>query len=536
MTEGRFRLAVVAIALGAALVYSPVLDAPYYFDDFSLQTDPLLQDDGGWLRLFDLERTRPLTYLSFTFTFRPSAPRLDHVVNLGLFLLLIACAAAVYRRLRGPAPALIATALLAFHPAASEAVAYVFARASVLAALLCVAAWLLWIEGRRWGAVAVFALALLAKEEAAGFALFLMAFEALYRRAGAATLRRSAGPWAAMVALVGAAFVKVWIAASVTPGAGAMGEAGGATPWSYFWTQGRALWSYLWRFVAPVGWNFDRDFALSAGPDAASLAGWTALTAGAAVCVRLTRSNREWFWAVGALLLFLPTSSVVPLADATADRRMLLPLLALAPGLSALLSGLMSGRRLLAAALALALPLAYLTHRRARVWSDAETLWRDTVARSPGKARPRLHLAQALAPKGGAAAAERESLLRKALSLEPDSPAAAQEWGLFLLTAGRPAEAVEPLRRASELDETAAQPLANLGAAYYMTGAADQAAEAFRQALERDPCSFDARNNLMLLSRAQGDDGAARALAVEAPRDCRWTTLQTAAMEAARGR
>ena len=173
---------------------------------------------------------------------------MDHAANLALFLLLIACAPAVYRRLQGSESALIASALLAFHPAAGEAVAYVFARASVLAALLCVAACGCGLRDADGAPSGSSPWRWTAKEEAAGLALILMVFEALYRRADAATLRRCAGPWAAMVALVGAAFVKVWLAASATPGAGAMGQAGGATSWSYFWTQGRALWSYVGTF------------------------------------------------------------------------------------------------------------------------------------------------------------------------------------------------------------------------------------------------------------------------------------------------
>ncbi len=538
MTAGRFRLAVVAIVIVAALCYGPVLGAPYYFDDYSLFTDPVTQRDDGWRNLFDLERTRPLTYLSFRATFRSSGadPRIDHVANLALFLALIVSAAAVYRRLLGPVPAALAAGFLALHPAASEAVVYVFARASLLAALLCVCAWLLWLKGRRWASVAAFALALLAKEEAAGFVLFLAAFEALYAAAGRAALRRSAVPLAAMAALVGAAFVRLLYAVRATPESGALADVAGITPMRYFWTQGPALWGYFGRFAVPMGWNFDRDFAVAAGPDLVAVAAWAGLIALAVLCAYRASSDRAYFWPLGALLLFLPTSSLLPLGDVTADRRMLLPLIALAPGAGTVLSRVASGRRLAAVAVMMAVLLAALTYRRARVWSDAETLWRDTVAKSPRKARPRLHLARALERDGEGGWSEREELLREANDLEPDSARAAQELGLFLLTSRRPGEAVEPLRRAVDLDPGAAQALANLGAAYYMTGAADDAGAAFRRSLEIDPCGFDARNNMILLERARGEAARALALARQAPPDCPWSADQAAAMEAARSR
>ncbi len=536
MTEGRFRLAVAAIVITAAVAYAPVLRAPYYFDDYSLLTDPLVQQSGGWQHLFDLDRTRPLTYLSFWISYAPpdGDAVCDHTVNLGIFLALVVLAAAVYRSLLSPGPAALAVAVLALHPAATEATAYVFARASLLAALLCVAAWLLWLRDRPWWSVGAMLLALLAKEEAAGFVLFLAAFEVFYRRSTGHALLRRVKPLAAMAALVAAAFLRVLYAAHANPGSGAVTGVEGVTAWTYFWTQGRVIWQYLARFVAPVGWNFDREFPLSQGPDAVALASWAALLLLGAGLAYLARRRKEWFWPLGAVLLFLPTSSVVPLADATADRRMLLPLLAFAPAVSAALGARLSGRALAAAALAVALPLAYATHRRATQWSDAETLWRDTVAKSPDKVRPKLHLAQALEPRGEAAWGEREKLLREAVALAPESPQASQELGLFLLTSRRPGPALEPLRRASELDPRSAQPLANLGAAYLMIGRLGEADEAFRQALERDPCSFDARNNLMLLERSRGDEARAREIAEEAPPGCAWSAQQSAAMAAAK--
>src|SRR5262249_60870993 len=89
------------------------------------------------------------------------------------------------RRVNGGAPsllrqpvapswtALLATGIFAFHPLQTEAVAYVFARATLLATLFCLLAWRDWLGGQRWRAVAWLALALLSKEECAAFPVFL---------------------------------------------------------------------------------------------------------------------------------------------------------------------------------------------------------------------------------------------------------------------------------------------------------------------------------------------------------------------------
>ena len=67
-----------------------------------------------------------------------------------------AAAWSVFRRMLRQPEAWFATALFALHPLQTEAVSYVFARATVLATLLCLLAWRDWLADRRWRAVAWF--------------------------------------------------------------------------------------------------------------------------------------------------------------------------------------------------------------------------------------------------------------------------------------------------------------------------------------------------------------------------------------------
>jgi hypothetical protein len=87
------------------------------------------------------------------------------------------------------------------------AVAYVFARGILLATLFCLLALRLWIAGRRWHAVAAFALALLSKEECAAFPVFLILLHLSTSRD-----RNERRPIAAMMALSLAAVGRVaWL-------------------------------------------------------------------------------------------------------------------------------------------------------------------------------------------------------------------------------------------------------------------------------------------------------------------------------------
>ena len=69
-----------------------------------------------------------------------------------------------FLRITNPLAALMATAIFALHPLQTEAVAYVFARATLLATLFCLLAWRDWLAENHWRADGWFLLGLLAKE------------------------------------------------------------------------------------------------------------------------------------------------------------------------------------------------------------------------------------------------------------------------------------------------------------------------------------------------------------------------------------
>ncbi|MBI1353223.1 MAG: tetratricopeptide repeat protein [Acidobacteria bacterium] len=517
------------IVLLALFLHSGSLNAPFVFDDHSLPGDPAIGRADGWVDILaNPARTRPLTYLTFWINERLQGfhPWAFHATNLLVFGLLLGVTALLYRRLLPPVAAVAALVVFALHPLQTEAVAYVFARSGLLAALFTALAWLAWTAERRWQAVGCFVLAMLAKEEAAAFPVFLAGYEVFWRKR---SLRGLLAPLGAMVAAVALFAARLFYAIEKTPGAGAGSEAGDLTPWSYLLTQGRAVWLYLRLLIAPYGQNFDRDWQASTSLDLATATAWTALLALVGLGLWFVRRWPEIYWWLGGLLLLTPTSSVLPLADLTAERRMLLPMLSFSLGVGLLLQRL-PRRATAAAVLALAVTLGALTVRRTNVWRTEETLWRDAAAKSPNKVRPKLQLARALESGGAVRLDERRSLIDEARRLEPTNPLPLAELGVFELQLNDPAQALKAFEQALELSPEDSQIRANIGSSLWLLGRRVEAVEAFRTALALDPCNFDARNNLMLAMRTVGMIEQLHKLA-QAPPGCRFSAAQREALE-----
>jgi tetratricopeptide (TPR) repeat protein len=359
-------------------------------------------------------------------------------------------------------------------------------------------------------------------------------FEILYRGSSREALRALAAPLAAMTITAGFFACRVVYAAQLTPDAGALVGQDLLSPLAYLQAQGRALWLYARLIVFPAGLNFDHEIGPAQGPDPLGLAGVIALAALAGACLFWARRTPVLFFPLGALILLAPTSSIAPLGDLAAERRMLLPLLCLAPIAGVLADRFLAGQRLVGALAVCAVVLASSTYARATVWQDEETLWSQTAEQSPSKARPKIHLSRALDKQGAIADPRREQLLRDATHVEPRSAAAWSELGLFLLRRQRPEEAQSALRTAYELSPDDPFMAVNLGAALASQDQLNEAEELFRRALVLNPCNFDARNNLLFVLRATGDLEQVRAVAIP-PADCVYPPGQKDALVRAAG-
>jgi len=461
----RARLLLLAAALAA---FGASLGSGFHFDDYATFADANLTSSRGWLAIWGLRQTRPLTYLTFWMNYQLGGrePVGYHVFNLALHGGAVLLAYECLRRLLPERAALVAAALFAVHPIQAEAVNYVWGRSIVLAALLSFAALLAWITGRRWAAVAWFAAALLAKEECAALPLVLLVLD-----------RKRRAPLAAMFGLALAAGGRVIYATAVTPGAPAGAQAG-ISPWHYWLAQGPAIWRYLRLLVVPYGFTVDPDVRVP--PVWVGIVAWAAI---AAIAVAAWRAGKVWL--VAGFLLLLPSSSVFPAADLAADRRMYLPMLGFAAAAAPLAARLKP--HLIVAALVVVSLL------RSQVWMSEESLWREAVRRAPDKVRPKIQLARHVP------AAEAMALLVEARRLAPYDPAVAAESGKTLLEEGQPAAALAEFGRALALDPRDARNYNNRGVALAALGQTDAARQDFGRALAIDPGLTEAARNLRAL-------------------------------------
>lgn len=477
MVALRFRLLLLA---AVCVVFGGSLWSPFHLDDFSLTASPVLTDPGGWKDLLHWRQTRPLTELTFWAQLQWShAPWTFHLFNLLAHLAAVWLAADVLERWASGLAPRIGLAVFAFHPLQTQAVVYIFARATLLAAIFSLLAIRDWQRGRLWRACGWFFVAMLAKEEVAALPLAL----ALAEWAGERRLAARA-PLAAMAGIALAIGLKTAAVVSATAGSGA-GSQSGLTPFEYFSCQGVAILRYLWLLLVPIG--ITPDPAVRTGPWPASLA-WGVIAALTILAVPAARRRGPGFWLLAGLILLLPSSSVFPAEELAADRRMYLPLL-----FFGLLLGLLLEKADVRMLAGLALIWAGASFFQTRLWQNPQALWIEAARLAPEGIRSKRQLAQLLPPHQAA------EILEDAARLEPENAAVLSDLGLVRLRAGDPAAALNEFGRALALEPGSAVHMHNRGLALLLLGQPEAAKADFERALGMDPCLFDAIVNLRKL-------------------------------------
>jgi hypothetical protein len=464
----------------------------FHFDDYSLFSSDL------WRPL----EIRPLTYVTFWLNelLGGRNPAGYHAVDLLLHLTAIVLLFETLKRIISSQAAFIAAAIFAVHPFQAEPVNYIFARSTLLATILCLAALASWVRGRVWWATALFAGALLAKEECVAFPVFLLLLHFSRSRDP-----KELKPIGVMFALSAAAGIRVLLATQSTPGSGAGAQA--AVSWkTYLLTQGTVILRYLRMLLVPLGFTVDAD--IQTPPLWLAALAWIGVFALAGVAAFQFRRVRAGFWFLAGLVLLLPSSSIFPATDLAADRRMYLPMI----GFAACAGLLLAKVRPIYLAVVLIL-LAGLSIARTATWRSEESLWTDAVAKSPAKIRPRIQFARAVE-------ADRALLvLEQAKAIAPDDARIPSEEGRILLSLGRPAQALPEFGRALALSPHSVEAMNNRGVALLALDQKEAARGDFERALAIDPCQFDARLNLLRLG-----------ISKPAPPECRYSAEQSAVL------
>jgi tetratricopeptide (TPR) repeat protein len=536
LPQWRMWAAWAAALVAVVWAYAPAMSGPFLFDDTFLPfaVSGLAQQPlAGWLH-----SQRPLLMATYWMSAQlsPDDTWWFHFMNVAVHAIASGLAFLIVRRLLQWAAvekskrnllAGLAAALFLLHPVQTEAVAYLAGRSESLSVMLAFAAFTVFLYRRQaaatWGTAAavlvLFGAALGAKEQTMALPALFLLTDYWWNDFSFRGIRANWRIYAPMAAagLAGIWFFRGLITHATTAGFGLKEF----TWYQYFFTQCRALWVYIGLFLFPAHLSADWDFAISRTVlDKGAIVGLVALVAVAAAAWRWRRRFPLACYGYFAfLVLMAPTSSILPIKDPVAERRLYFAILGLLLILVDALARLRVERKALAAGAAVLLAAATLaTHARAEVWSNKELLWKDTVAKSPDKWRPHFQLAFAYYEEQRCDLAVAE--YRRAAALHPVDAELLLDWGLayrclnrtddaleklqkaavikpsaHVLSqigmingeAGRWSEALVALAAAERLDSNFADTYVYRGIVYFKTGQLLNAAQEFQHALKVDP-------------------------------------------------
>jgi protein O-mannosyl-transferase len=518
-----------AIGFGAVLLcyllYAPAFHGPFVFDDASLPFNRTMRVEAlpGWT-----SGVRPVLMASYWLNFRLGGddPTSYHALNALIHAINTLLVFLVLRRLllwagwtKPLAARMAAFGCLIFlvHPLQTESVSYVAGRSESLSALFQLAAYAIFLYRRKesisWleslAVLGLFLLAIRTKENAVSLFGILILTDLIWPVPfTAAGLRRNWKLYSLMLpgALISTIFVLRMLATAPSAGFGLQ-----SANWlQYFFTEARAIFTYIRLAIVPAGLSIDHDFPVSHTVFEHGAIFWILLLM--AMVFAGWRVRHKYPLAFFGLFFFLlglaPTSSIIPVADSLVDRRMYLPILGLVLiAIQVCRSVQIPSRVGWYLAVALVLVLSAACYRRNVEWGQPEQLFAAAADQSTHNFRPYLHLTEVLVHEHNCGPAV--PYLQRADRLFPNSFDVAVAWGWALECMGRPNDAMQKLQKAASLNPRSSLIYEWIGLLYGEMQKPVEAGDALRHAVELDPNSVRAHEALGLWYRGMGDLAAA---------------------------
>ena len=493
-----YALAVLISAMVAFYAYAPALRGEFLFDDSYL---PFLVPGVADAPLRAWLGVRPLLMFSYWLNYQSSGlnPYPYHVVSVVLHALNAVLVWAIVRRYlewvndKGAYNTLLAVfagVLFLLHPVQTESVAYVASRSETMSVFFVLAALAVFVSrkgdigwGRSIAVLALFAAACVTKEHAVAVAPLLLLsdyyFAVPFRFEG---IRRN---WRLYTLLIMAALGAVALVLMMLRGAQSAGFRVKEFTWyQYLFTQFRSIWLYVRLYVLPAGQNADYDMPVSRTIfEHGAIFGLLGLLVAAALAWKYRRQvPLASFGLFGFLLLLAPTSSVVPIRDVAAERRLYLPFICLLLITVDFLHRWRYSKVALAGFVSVvSLAAGVATYQRNYVWSNALAFWQDAAQKSPHNGRAWFQLAYAQWQAGQCQQAA--ETYNRVARLRPVTDDLLIDWAFALECAGKVDEAIANLRTATPSAHT----FATMGMMYGKRGMAPQALDALAAAERLDP-------------------------------------------------
>lgn len=516
-------LIIASLVIIAAIlaVYFQTLHYPFVFDDHYYIVDEarVKSLSGFW----PPSGTRYFGFLTFALNHHFGG--LDtfgyHIVNTAIHaansLLIFALVLLVFRtpfmeeaqkleKVRGVgfAVALSSALIFAVHPVNTQAVTYITQRFASIATFFYLLSAVAYIRARLYGigfrsifflAVSVLAAVCAMKTKEISFTLpFMIALTEIAFFTGPLRKRLF---WLLPIALT--IFVIPLSKIDGTPPPAIAEEA--STRAEYLFTEFRVIVTYLRLLVLPVEQALDYDYrsytSFFAAPVIASFL-FLASIFGAGVYL-ITRKSLLRLCGFGIIWFFLTISiesSVIPLLrDFIFEHRVYLPGIGAFIAFSTIVFSSIARSRVSFAVPAIAViailsaPLAYGAFQRNLVWKTQISVWEDSVAKHPKKARSRYNLGSLYAEEGRMIEAKRE--FEKAISIRPGFSKPHNNLGNIYYSEGRFAEAAREYRLAAEQDQANVEALYNLGNVYMVLGRRGEAIAAFMKFIEKASSEYE---------------------------------------------
>jgi tetratricopeptide (TPR) repeat protein len=463
-------LAAAGALVAAFLVYGPSLHGAFQFDDTTL---PFTIDIGAPFRVW-VTSLRPILMGSYWMNSKISGddPSSYHLVNILIHWVASCLVFLIVRRLLEGAAVpksrltLIAgftAAIFLLHPVQTEAVAYVAGRSECLSDMFLFAAFAVFLYRRQaavsWatvaGVLALFGAAALSKEHTVALVGLLLLTDFWWNPGFSFQgIRRN---WALYLPiLVGAVAVAYYFRELITNATTAGFGMKDLTWYQYFFTECRALFVYPFQFLLPVNLTADWYFPISKSLlDHGAIFGLIALLA---LCVLAWHFRKRFPLACYGFFVYLvlmsPTSSILPIKDPVAERRLYLSILGLLLIVAEVLNRTRFDRKqLITGCSVVVLLCAIATYIRAGVWADPVALWTDTVSKSPNNRRAHFQLAYAQwqAQRPDIAVAE----FQKTAQIGPVTSDLLLDWGLAFDSLHQTDQAIAKLRESVAMEPTA---------------------------------------------------------------------------------
>jgi tetratricopeptide (TPR) repeat protein len=522
------------------LIYSNTLEAPFILDDLTniqnnthIRLSRLTLGEIAEAGFRSGSSYRPVAKISFALNYYFHQYNLlgYHLVNIlihmatGILLYFLVKATLNLPTLRSKYETyrwlpFLSALIWIVHPLHTQSVTYIVQRMNSMTALFYILSLFLYVKARtaeekrkRWtlfsACILSGLLALGSKENAATLPFFIVLYEwYFFQDLSKDWLRKNLKYFLGMAVLIGLiAFIYL-----------------GANPWEKLasirdfanreftftervLTQFRVVIHYisLLIFPHPSRLNLDYDFPLSHSltDPITTLFCMAAIAGLIGLAIYLAKKERLLsfciFWFLGNLVI---ESSFIPLA-VIFEHRTYLPSMLVSLAAVTLACRYIKLKWLKVGVLcAVLLVSSVWTYHRNSIWKDEATIWRDCVAKSPNKPRPRLNLAMALDSKGRLK--EAMTHFYEALRIKPDFWEAHYDLARALVRQERVEEGISHYYEALRINPDFAEAHYNLGGALMLQERFEEAISHYYKAVEIKPDYAEAHTNLGIALERQG--------------------------------